>query len=67
MKEDLTKLIQEYKDYCDEETDKIAKDENDPRIGMSFTFDGFFTWLKGESIGHGQLPQPKTKSKKEDK
>lgn len=66
MREELKKLMREYKDYCDEQTDKIAEDPDDPRMGMSFTFDGFYAWLNNDLYGAGELPKP-AKTKKEEK
>ena len=59
MREELKKLIKEYKTFCDEQTAKIEKDAKDPRAGMSFTFDGFYLWLNDELIESGKLPAPK--------
>lgn len=45
MKDELIKLIQEYKDYCDSETKKLQKLHKGMIVAKPFTFDGFFEWL----------------------
>lgn len=51
MESELEKLIDEYKEYCDTETEKVAADPDNPLAGVSFTFDGFYYWLKERNGG----------------
>lgn len=50
MINELTKLIQEYKDYCDSETKRLQKKNKNSLITMPFTFEGFFEWISAKGL-----------------
>lgn len=47
MKQELTKLLQKYKDYCDDNNKKILSKKNVAYpVTKPFDLNGFLEWLK---------------------
>lgn len=48
MKQELIQLMQEYQQYCEDETKKLQKKQKGMIVAVSFSFAGFFEWLKSK-------------------
>lgn len=46
MKDDLLKLLKEYQQACHDRSDELRVDDEDARLGVSVSFEGFIDYLE---------------------